>query len=65
MAKAKGSYACAPMWCSLTSSHLITSVEIKSEVARVRYSPEICELSAVINHKTEDFISIIKTGFIY
>ena len=33
--------------------------------ALVRYSPEICELSGVINHKTEDFISIIKTGFIY
>ena len=28
------------------------------------YSLEICELSGVINHKTEDFISIIKTGFI-
>ena len=27
-------------------------------VARVRYSPEISELSMVINHKTEDFISI-------
>ena len=32
-------------------------------VALVRYSPEICELSGVINHKTEDFISIIKTAF--
>ena len=31
--------------------------------ARVCYSPEICELSGVINHKTEDFISIIKTAF--
>ena len=30
---------------------------------RVCYSPEICELSGVINHKTEDFISIIKTAF--
>ena len=27
--------------------------------ARVRYSLEICELSRVINHKTEDFISTI------
>ena len=25
-------------------------------VAFVRYSPEICELSGVINHKTEDFL---------
>ena len=30
-------------------------IEIKS--ALVRYSLEICELSRVINHKTEDFIS--------
>ena len=27
--------------------------------ALVRYSPEICELSRVINHKTSDFISTI------
>ena len=32
-------------------------------IARVRYSLEICELYGVINHKTEDFISIIKTAF--
>ena len=27
--------------------------------ALVRYSPEICELSGVINHKTSDFISTL------
>ena len=30
--------------------------------ALVRYSPEICELSRVINHKTEDFISTLGLG---
>ena len=29
------------------------------EYALVRYSPEICELSGVINHKTSDFISTL------
>ena len=27
------------------------------QVGLVRYSPEICELSRVMNHKAEDFIS--------
>ena len=40
-------------------------LQIRDErVAPVRYSPEIYELPGVINHKTEDFISIIKTSFI-
>ena len=33
---------------------------MKPVFSLVRYSPEICELSRVINHNTEDFISTIK-----
>ena len=48
---------------------LVFIIEIKSSVflfitqdnsqILANYSPEICELSRVINHKTEDFISTV------
>ena len=37
----------------------ISGDQIKFAARSIRYSPEICELSGVINHKTSDFISTI------
>ena len=42
--------------------HIYNNIKglINGCIALIRYSPEICELSRVINHKTEDFISTPK-----
>ena len=50
--------------CFLWHAGVLEGFTATAVSVSVLYSP-VCELSRVINHKTEDFISIIKTGFIY